>query len=338
MSGKSPQKEKRFLTIGKGIFLLLVVGLAVFFLRRLIHPKTFTLVQTERVEFVREGRGAFVFYEYAPDVFQQVDWSKEDIRSVNTDIRYRVNTPVLKIDESLRRRLESAVTRVAGKTEEEYLQKMLKENAVLTPFSSMVYPFSDGYESLFTPESLHFLSPGDIGTENLSHQEYSGLKFVDNRLFYLALDLPQSVLPLDVTLHEEYTLKTDKEVTLHGELIRRSDDPLGRSLLIFALRDGFLRIRGERFSSIRLLLSEADCYRIPSSAVFREGVETFCYVLDKNHVAQKIPVRLMDNAEESDELLVFGGDEEKEKGALHRFDRVILRPQEVKEGGLYRWD
>lgn len=338
MPAEAKKKEKRRFSAWKLLIFLLLLILFGCFLRRIIHPKTITLVQTERVEQSREGRGVFIFYEYAPDVFQHYDWPKDALHGVNTEIRYRVDTPLIKLDESVRRRLETAATRLAGTAEEEYLQNMLKQDAVLTPFSGMVYPFSDGYESLFTPESLNLLSPGDLGTENASHQEFPGLKFIDNRLFYLALDLPQSVLPLDVRLNEDYTLKTDKNVILHGKLVRRSDDALGRSMLIFSLRDGVLRIRGERFAQIRLVLSEAECYRIPGSAIFREGAETFCFVLDKNQVAKKIPVHLMGAEEKNDEYFVAGGDDAGDEAALRRFDRVILRPQNVKEGGLYRWD
>lgn len=332
------KKVKRRFSIWKLLIFVLLIILLAFFFRRVIHPKTITLVQSERVEQSREGRGAFIFHEYAPDVFQHLDWPKDALHGVNTEIRYRVDTPLIKLDESVRRRLESAATRLAGTAEEEYLKNMLQQDAVLTPFSGIVYPFSDGYESLFTPESLNLLSPGDLGSENASHQEFSGLKFIDNRLFYLALDLPQSVLPMDVRLNEEYTLKTDKNVILHGKLVRRSDDELGRSLLIFSLRDGVLRIRGERFAQIRLVLSEAECYRIPGTAIVREGAETFCYVLDKNHVAKKIPVHLMGAEKKNDEFFVAGGDDNDDEAALRRFDRVILRPQNVKEGGLYRWD
>ncbi|WP_071705558.1 HlyD family efflux transporter periplasmic adaptor subunit [Murdochiella vaginalis] len=329
------QKTKRRFPVLRLLILLLFAFLLFIFVRRVWNSKTVTLVQSERVEQSREGRGVFVYYEYAPDVFQHVDWPKETMNTVNTEIRYRVDTPLFKLDEALRRRVESQATRLAGSAEEEYLQKMLKADAVLTPFSCMASFVSDGYESLFTPQSLSLLQPGDLGTEN-KNQEHAGLKFLDNRLFYLVLDLPQSVLPLDVKLGEDYTLVTDKDVTLHGKIIRRSDDSLGRSLLIFSLRDGVLRVRGERFSTIRLVLSQAECYRLPESAIFYEGAETFCYVLDKNHVAKKVAIHLMGSDKETGEFFVAGGDDDANEAALHRFDRVILRPQEVKEGGLYR--
>lgn len=338
MTDKAQKRAKRRVPVIPLLLLVVALALLFFFMRRVFHPKTITLVQTEHVEQSREGRAAFIFYEYAPDVFQHIDWPKDALQGIKTEIRYRVDTPLLKLDEPLRRRLESAATRLAGRPEEEYMQRMLKADAVLTPLSGLVYPFSDGYETLLTPASLNLLQPGDLGTENVAKQEYSGLKFVDNRLFYLALDLPQSVLPLDVQLQEEYILKTDKDVVFRGKLVRRAEDSLGRSLLIFTLRNGVLRARGERFATIRVVLSEADCYRLPSSAIFREGKQNYCFVLDKNHVAKKVPVHLMATEKQKDAYLVVGGKEKGKDAGLHRFDRVIIHSEEVKEGGLYRWD
>ncbi|WP_019189894.1 HlyD family efflux transporter periplasmic adaptor subunit [Levyella massiliensis] len=326
-------RSGRFYAMLAGIFLLCLlfyIGWRFFF-----NPKTITLVRSEMVEQTREGKGAFFYHEYAPDVFRGLT---VPIKNLDTTIRYRVEKALFPLDEALRRKIESASARLAASEEASYMKQMLQANAVTMPFSGLVKTEIDGYETLFQPESLSVLQPGDIGTAEGKAVREKGLKFVDNRLFYVAMDCPQSVLPLSVKVGTNYPIKTEKNVFLSGTLVRRVSDAQGRNLLIFALRDGYQRLQEARFASLRLILEEAESYRIPISCVFHEGEKTYCFILDKNHVAQKIPVRITGVDEKTDEFFIAPVPSKNASKVLSRFDRVIRKPTEVKEGGLYRWD
>ena len=294
---------------------------------------------------IREADGVFFFYEFAPDCLQNMEWKAFLYEEGD---RVRIDSPILALSEEemdeenirlkkLHKEKKKKLTNFQKsylKKEEDYLKKMLDSKQVFMPFSGILSLSVDGYEDFFSLEHLEKLQPGDFyGNIPQENKKMEGIKFLDNRTYYLVCDLNQSLIQENWELEKTYNLQINKELILEGKLNKFVMDEFQRTLLIFELHDHFEKIYQDRFVDLAIILDETPAYFIPRDSLFEEKKNYFVYVLDKNKKAKKQKVDLLDFDFSSQNWLVKR--EEKAEDALSNFDQIFLRPEKVKEGGAY---
>lgn len=312
-------------------------------------PGLTELLRTHQYEKRISGSGVLVFSEYAPGFLSGV---KVEDDNVEAGKRLRVGDELFSLDsadknlvqaeiERWKREEKSGGHRIEARERIDFLERVLKTGRVTAPFSSTVEVTLDGYESLFNPRDLDTWAPGDVPERENATERRPGLKFVDNRLFYLAVDLKPTHLDqgwkLDPESDNMYSLLVN-DTPVNGRLLRIAKDGSGRTLLIFALRDKFDELRNLRFASVDIIQASEQAFKIPIDSVFQDGDQMFCYVLNADQTAAKTQVHILDiNARENVFIVKAVNPAAKEKTPLRQlkvFDRVIRNPEGITDGKL----
>lgn len=323
-------REKRRFPL---VVLLIAGALVLLFLgiRRLAGPKTMLLTDPVPVTETLRGRGAFFFHLYAPSAFYDVE-----AKDVDVLLRYRVGSALMPLTSEYRERL-IAWEEEANADEKDYVSHMLNAGDIVMPFSGMVRIGQDW--ALYSAHALWTLNPGDLGAQAPSTQEKKGLVFVDNRLFYCAFEVPTSTVVLDFTVGERQTLTDDTGNVWQGTVQQVKRDPHGDVLVIMALNDGVNRIQNAGPMDLTLERAVHESYSVPLSALSTEGESVYCYTLDDDQVAHKVPVKITRvETETASAFITSEAIEGEEQKALSRYDRLIVSPDHVEEGAVYEWD
>lgn len=331
-------KRKVLPFIKKTRYLLLLVLLALFaflffFFRK---AKVQVLAASEELVVRRKGRGAFLFYDYVPTPLQG---QLLEAGKVEDGERRKGGEALGPLSEEEKRELERSLAQEAGTVVGDYYQKMLDQGQALMPFSGLVTTTIDGYEDLLRPDMLEDLSPTDIPFQETGKREKRGLRFIDNRVFYLALDLPRRIHGQDWKIGGEYSLETDQGSRLSGRLESVHSLPSGEELLLFSLHDGLLQVVDQRFCSISLEVSYHKAFRIPISACFAEGSQTYCFIQDKDNLVTKVSLQVLEADLDQGEFLVEAEQKKGEENpypTLSLYDRLILDPKNLEEGDLFQ--
>lgn len=316
-----------------GSFFIVAILVVLVFLgiRFFAGPKTMVLTESVPVTVQESGRGAFFFHLYAPEAFYDVEKGDWD-----ASLRYRVGSRIASLNDTLRDRLMAWEKDNPSAQEQAYIDRMLADGAIVMPFSGMVR--LGRALSLYTADALEGLSPGDLGAQAASGDVSKGLTFIDNRLFYCALDLPQTTRPLSVDVGEAVTLVDRKGNTWQATVEEIKTAASGR-LIVCALRDGLNRIATVGPMDLILQKEVRESFSVPLEALMTAGEQVFCYILDEDHVARRVAVQMMrvDEATHSAWIAPVAA-ADAEEITLSRYDHVILKPDEVKEGAVYAWD
>lgn len=219
--------------------------------------------------------------------------------------------------------------------EKNYLRRMIDQKALLSGPFGRIRKEVDGLEELFQPALLFSLEPGDLNIKNARvFSLRPGLKWVEDRLFYLALDLPARLVERPLVPGETYPLLIEEKTRLMGDLDRLVTRPDGRSLAIFSLRTGFDQLSGQRFVSAQVIEKEQDAFQLPLDAVESDGEgRYFCYRLDRANRAQKVAVQLL--GKKDDIFYVAAQQSDPKQKSLQAFDRILLPAKKVAEGKTY---
>lgn len=220
--------------------------------------------------------------------------------------------------------------------EEDYIIKCLSSGNILTSPYGRVVLSTDGLEEFITPSILSALGPGDVRGKKLGlPQRQNGLSFVEDRIFYLAVDLGQSVGQRDFEIGQGLPITIDGSIELEGRLDRKVESKEGESLYIFSIRDGFSRISSKRYCSVSLLKGQEDAFLLPIDTVASdESGQSYCYRLDRTHSAEKVPVTIL---EKKDNHLYVSAKapEDPKLPRLSAYDQILYHPTKIQEGKNY---
>lgn len=327
---------------------LVLVGGTIWLLSR--QDRVVQLLYTQKYEDAVLGEGVLAFDEMTPAFLVGQEFTLDGI-----DVGQRVpkDTTVATLSESqleLARaevlRLQSKASTVTDETESaslqseiDYLDATISTKLLLAPQASFVSNQLDGYETLLTPTSLKGLDPGELDLKSITPTSMPGLKFVDNRTFYLGCEIAPHVTAIPWEIGQSYTLTIDGDTEVHAKLtsVKQNDD--NAQFLVFSVTEKFSALRDKRSVDVRILRNTTDAFSIPLTSVFSEGEKDYCYVLDEDGVAQKTEVTMLGVTEEGMSLIVEAYDEsargQMDGRQLQRFDDVVVNPDGIKEGVMY---
>ena len=342
------RKPRKKLNIRKRFFLFVSACLLLvsYFTWKALQPRTVALMQTYNYIRQTAGKGVLVFYEYAPSFlenFPDQELVVEDGQRVRTDdfiaplegTSKEAANRALKSLRALSSRSDlSPLHREKVAYNLAYLEKILDRGQLIAPKSSVVRFQTDGYEDLFSPLMIDQMEPGDV-LKNEPGPVRQGIKFVDNRLFYLLVDIPQSVHRNDWSVGSRYDLLIDEDTSLEAKLEAVKTDDLNRQLLVFSLRDGFSILDDKRFVSVNVVEEKYTSFILPMTCVYRKGDYYYAQVLDENDVLIEVKLKVLDVFLESGEFVVETGSKESDEPELTLFDRVLLKPDNRKEEESY---
>ncbi len=353
-SKSAPRKKNKRAAKRRKTFVLfsaLILALFLFVFYRHRRHETLTITQTIEYREQVSGTGCLFYNEYAPDFLAGVEVKSP---AVSSGTRVSVETGILPLDSAAAQRAQQEMTAkqkslsaqpesVRGKqaAQIQYLDRVIQAGQVLAPGSTVVHYALDGYEQLCQPESLSRLLPGDL-YRNREAQESSsvpGIKFVDNRLFYLAVDLPRATLARSWKVKEDYVIHLSEDVSLTGrlEFVKTADD--NAQILVFSLREGYEKVQDIRFCNAVIERGTKTAFLIPIQSVFYENGKAYCYALSSDDVARKTQLDILDSSLDIRQFVVRAWDAEaraqKEERQLRTFDRVLLNPEGIVEGEMY---
>lgn len=217
--------------------------------------------------------------------------------------------------------------------ETKYLQKVLSGGYILAGPYGRVIKSLDGFENLISPQLLLTILPGDIERGNFKNNKLKGLKFVEDRHFYMVMDLDDPKNSGNFKQGKNYEVELENGNKIEGviDLIRSDKD--GGKLFIFSIRTGYDKVRDKRFQDVKLYGPSVSAFRLPMACLDNDGDKSYCYKLNYKNKAQRVNVDLL--KVEDKYALVKVPEEDKKKGDLTSYDRVLFKPQSVKEGQMY---
>lgn len=350
---RQPNKRHRRRRYIRRLSAIIAVVVLLILAVMLIRRRASTSVISEQITYRKSlhGKGAFFFYEFAPDFLQG---ETLNISEKFLNRRLRAETGILPLKENALKRYqtlldekkkaaEAAEPELSANTEMErelrYLKQVIDAKQILVPKAGLVSLKLDGYESLYRPQSLNALLPGDISFDQTDMVIMPGLKIVDNRKFFLAVDLPQTLHARSLSLGQYCDVQIDDKTSLNGRIERIVSDELNRTLIILSMDAGFDRVRDRRYIDAEIRLEERSAFKLPIDAVVNISGRYYCYILDASGIAHKRRVELLDTIESERVFIVAAHLPKDEKGeserTVERLDRVVLDPGSVKEGAMY---
>ncbi len=219
--------------------------------------------------------------------------------------------------------------------EEAYLEKVIESNQILSGPYGRIQLAIDGFENLLTPASLMSLEPGDLSRPILSAPSPSpGLKFVEDRLYYLAVDCPSTVRPRTFAVGKTTDLRLEDGLVLTGKLDMVRKDAKGRELYFFSIREGYEEIKNRRFSSVEILLPVENVYEVPVDCLAKDQGTVYCFLLDQSGKAVKVTVEI---AGTRDKMVFIRAEDpaSSKKTVLQPYDQLLKNPEKVTEGKSY---
>lgn len=326
-------------------FALIAVLLLLFIQTR--KPQTFTIMETYSYIHQEIGDGLTVFNEYAPNFLKGLNTESLGMREGQ---RMRVDDYISNLDDDMFLNIQEDLSVYRSKLQEldnspleleeldfriDYLEKVLDKGQVLVPKSSIVSFTLDGYEELYSPLYLDSIQPGDLHVNDLASSPLSGIKFIDNRIYYVMVDLPQSVEIREWSLGSEYELIYDGESSIRAILNQVKTDDLNRQLLLFTARDDIFKVLDKRFGKISIASQPIESYLLPTSAIYEEGGIYYCHRVNENNVIEKVEISLVDSFIESKEFVVQATVNEEGIESIKLYDRIIVDPSASQIGEIY---
>lgn len=219
--------------------------------------------------------------------------------------------------------------------EKAYFEEVIKTNQILSAPYGRVRLGCDGFENILTPASLMGMEPGDLADPLTSEKTlFHGLKFVEDRLYYLAVDCPATVRPRSFTPGQATDLRLEGGMVLTGrlDLVRKDKD--GRELYIFSMREGYDEIKDMRFTRLEILGPGENVYSIPVDCLAKDSGGVYCYLLDQSRKAVRINVEI---AGSRDKAILIRTEETtpSKKIVLQPYDQLLRNPEKITEGKTY---
>lgn len=220
-----------------------------------------------------------------------------------------------------------------------YLESYLNNKAIKTVGSGYLLNYYDGYESLLSTDI------NDINWEFLKDSEFNnsekikGLKYINNENYYIYSYLKDINL-LDKSKLKESKLKIDDiEVQASFESITNIDDGF---IIKFKLIDDIEKLYDKRFVNVQMETSNKELYKIPKKALVHMGDYTGLYYVS-NRKVYFAPVKVFKEEEEflyistnfSDIFPRKINSEDLQFNKIESFSKIILNPQDYKEGDFY---
>lgn len=220
--------------------------------------------------------------------------------------------------------------------EEAYISACLSSGQVMSGPYGRILLSTDGLEEGVTPAILSGLGPRDIrGKKPGLEQKQDGLTFVEDRVFYLAVDLGRSVGERDFEVGDRVPLKVDGLFDLEGQLDRKVESKEGDVLYIFSLQNGYSKIAGKRYCSVSLLERQQDVFFLPFETVATdESGKSYCYRLDRTNSAEKVHVKIVEKKDEGFYVSAEAPEDPKAP-RLSAYDQILYNPKEIQEGKNY---
>lgn len=340
--GEKERHQRRRVMRGVLLFMGLAFCIGVALLFRERTNATTAVLNHYTYTDLCEGRGALYFDEMVPELLP----APEEAIQVEDGKRVRVDTPIYALNAEQKKRVQlllnarQAAGEAAGTAEKKQwalAEAALDTGVVQAPFSSTVQFTKDGYEQLFDAEALSVVQPGDLAHVPEDTVLQPGLKFVENRSYALAVDLPPTLRTRTWSVGKKYALLLN-DVKIEGELREVRGEPESGELLIFTIRGGYEAVREDRFPEVRIEVQRHMAFFVPTRAVFEEKGQYYCYVLDASDIARKTELHIMDASPDFTRFVVYAYSKaersEKQERQLQDFDRILLNPQGTQEGEL----
>lgn len=328
------------------LFLIALVYSLVDFIRR---PKLYTISAFSDYERLDKGRARAVFYEYEASYFRGQDLEAQGVQGR----RYRVNDELLALDrdqiaalfrynEEIKKQVHNeALTPSARdqlRLESQYYEEVIRRRQVYMPFSGLVSVSLDGLEPFLLPGDLNRLSGADSLPQEALHQQ-PGLKFVDNRLYYLLVDLPKTCRKRTWTPGQTYRLRMG-DTDYRGTLERYVSGEGGQDFLIFSLREGFSVWAERRIQDLAIVRDQEKVYGLPRDSIFQEDGLYYCYMMNAAGQARKLPVYPLDFDFDRQEWILDAKQRLDDQGLPIRtvqvLDKVVADPEGIEEGDYLR--
>lgn len=219
--------------------------------------------------------------------------------------------------------------------EKTYFEEVIKTNQILSAPYGRVLLHCDGFENILTPSSLMGMEPGDLAHPLTSEKTlFHGLKFVEDHLYYLAVDCPSTVRPRSFTPGQATDLRLENGVILTGHLNMVRKDKDGRELYIFSMREGYEEIKNLRFARLEILGPGENVYSVPVDCLAKDSSGVYCYLLDQSRKAVRINVEI---AGSRDKAILIRTEEttSSKKAVLQPYDQLLKNPEKITEGKIY---
>lgn len=215
-----------------------------------------------------------------------------------------------------------------------YINRVLGTSSLLSGPYGRVIKSLDGFESLISPEMLFTLIPTDLEGGSFESNKLKGLKFVEDRLFYLAVDLEESKSSIKFKQGLNYDLELENSEKIEGKLDLIKTDDQARNMFIFSIRNGYDKVKNKRFQKIKIYGPTINAFRIPLECLANDGNMSYCYKLNYKNIAQRVN---LDIIKIDDNTALVNNIDEKDKslGKLSSYDRILYKPESVKEGQMY---
>lgn len=324
-------KKKSFL------FIFLAGFFCFFIIKSLFFSKTSTLLLSDIEEYNEKLKGysMFLYYEFAPAEFSELSLNKD---MPEEGRRYKEGEVIMPLNDELKEKMRDFVLANPNSPYADYYRDMIDGDNLLMPFSGLLFSSRDGYESLLRPQILDDLSFDDFTDPEFQIDQSQGLRFIDNRIFYLAVRAENEKSLENWTLDNEYEIRMDKDIVLRGRLDRINKIEKGPGLLIFSLHDGIGQVINKRFNKLDIIKKTYKAFRIPIEACFNEDDKIFCFIQNADNIIEKIKVHVLDADNKNGEFIVEAQSkaDEDQKNYLKQYDRLILRADKVKEDEIFK--
>lgn len=352
LNTQNMQKTKKS-KLRRVLFILCILA-CVFVLSFLVWKKinNKTVVLSNRYDYVPQyqGKGILTFYELVPDFKLDDSKNREDYNNK----RYRVDDAIFTLSDKECLSVKSALEKYTNLSSTydktgmdfklvnqkiSYLQKIVDSKQLIMPFSGRVQLSVDGYEEIFTPESLSNMSPDDFSF-NSDSEKLFGIKFVENKIFYLTVQLPQSFYNRDFSVDSYYSLKINENIDTNGKLVQIKNNDKNETLLTFEMRVDYDKLHEFRFVDVQVLLDMEQVFFIPLDAIFEEADEFYVYVVNSDNIIQKVKIQFIGYMFDRHEAVVIDTSKYPEENGstryLKKFDNIIINAEEFKEGDKYQ--
>lgn len=319
------------------IFSLLLLIIIFFAVRSLLSNSSSVLILSDMEEYQDslKANSILVYYELAPYEFSGLDLPKEDLEEGK---RHKKGEDIGPLSQEIKEKLESSVINNPDSPYHDYYQEVLEKEKITMPFSGLLYSQRDGYESIINPAILEDLAPGDINKDDFEISPQKGLRFIDNRIFYIAAEALDTDKTENWSLGSCYDIKIKDNIIVSGKLDRINKTDKGEAVLIFSFHDGIGKLIDKRFYQIEIIKKTYKAFRIPISACFYEDDIIYCYIQNVDNVVEKVKINVLDADNDKGEFLVEARSERenKEDSYLKQYDRLILSPDKVKEADIFK--
>ena len=220
-----------------------------------------------------------------------------------------------------------------------YLESYLNNKAIKTVGPGYLLNYYDGYESLLSTEDKEinwdFLKDPELNNS----EKIKGLKYINNENYYIYSYLKDINL-IDKSKLKDSKLKIDDlEVQANFESITNIDDGF---IIKFKLIDEIEKMYDKRFVNVQMETSNKELYKIPKKALVHMGDYTGLYYV-RNRKVYFAPVKVFN--EDGKFLYVSTNfndifprklnNEDLQFNKLESFSKIILNPQDYKEGDFY---